>query len=138
VEGEQEETNSAFAKRLITGLAAERYFESVHSTVPEFQGYAMENTTQLGCGYDFRMLKKQDNGFLAVEVKGLREQTGSIALTPREHSAATKLQDRFFLFVVKDFQKTPYHEILPNPLAGRLLFTKTERVSIQISWLARI
>jgi hypothetical protein len=138
VEQEQEDSNSAFAKRLITGLAAERYFESVHSTIPEFSGYAMENTTQLGCGYDFRMLKKQDDGFLAVEVKGLREQTGSIALTPREHSAATKLQDRFFLFVVKDFQKTPYHEIFPNPLAGRLLFTKTERVTVQISWLTRI
>ena len=35
-----------------TGIAAERYFESVHSTLPEFQGHSMENTTQLGCGYD--------------------------------------------------------------------------------------
>lgn len=138
VDAQQEESSSAFAKRLITGLAAERYFESVHATIPEFQGCAMENTTQLGCGYDFRMLKKQDDTFLAVEVKGLREKTGSIALTPREHSAATKLQDRFFLFVVKDFQKIPYHEIFPNPLTGRLRFTKTEQVSIQISWLTRI
>jgi hypothetical protein len=134
----QDESSSAFAKRLITGLAAERYFESVYSAIPEFQGYAMENTTQLGCGYDFRMLKKQDDAFLAIEVKGLRGQAGSIALTPREHSVATKLRDRFFLFVVKNFQKTPYHEVFPNPLAGRLLFTKTERVSIQISWLTRI
>jgi hypothetical protein len=138
VEEGQDESSSGFAKRLITGLAAERYFESVHSTIPEFQGCAMENTTQLGCGYDFKLLKKRDNDFLAVEVKGLREQTGSIALTPREYSAATTLRGRFFLFVVKGFQKTPHHEIFPDPIAGTLRFTRKERVSIQISWLTHV
>src|SRR6266436_9092723 len=33
------EAESLFAKRLITGLAAEHYFESVRPTVPEFKGY---------------------------------------------------------------------------------------------------
>jgi len=134
----QEESGYGFAKRLITGLAAERYFESVHSTIPEFRGRDMENTTQLGCGYDFRMLTKQGDDFLAVEVKGLRAETGGITFTPREHSVAAKFRERFFLFVVKDFQRTPYHEIFPNPLAGRLQFTRTERVLIQVSWLTRV
>src|SRR5580704_14159737 len=35
---EQEETDSSFAKRLITGLAAEQYFAEVHSTLHEFEG----------------------------------------------------------------------------------------------------
>jgi len=34
-----EERTSGFAKRLITGLAAERYFESVHSTLPSSKGF---------------------------------------------------------------------------------------------------
>ena len=33
---EQDESESSFAKRLITGLAAERYFESVQPSLPEF------------------------------------------------------------------------------------------------------
>src|SRR5208337_3053386 len=77
----QEERASGFAKRLITGLAAERYFESVHATVTEFRGCAIENVTQLGCGYDFKLSRNASKEFLAVEVKGLREQTGSISLT---------------------------------------------------------
>jgi len=135
---DEEERPSGFAKRLITGLAAERYFESVHSTLPEFQGLSMENTTQLGCGYDFRLNREGARDFLAVEVKGIREKVGSVSLTPREFEAATELQNNFYLFVVKNFQKEPYHELFLNPIAGKLQFTRTERVLVQVSWLTRI
>jgi hypothetical protein len=133
-----EERTSGFAKRLITGLAAERYFESVHSTLPEFEGLSMENMTQLGCGYDFRLSRQGTRDFLAVEVKGIREKAGSVLLTPKEYEAATELQNNFYLFVVKNFQKEPYHELFLNPIAGKLQFTRTERVLVQVSWLARI
>ncbi|MGP8175470.1 MAG: DUF3883 domain-containing protein [Terracidiphilus sp.] len=135
---EREERASGFANRLITGLAAERYFESVHSTLPEFRGCAIENTTQLGCGYDFKLCREKSKDFLAVEVKGIRQRVGSISLTPREYEVATELRDRFYLFVVKNFQKTPYHELFLNPVAGKLQFTRTERVLIQVSWLTRV
>ena len=135
---DHEKRSSGFAKRLITGLAAERYFESVRSTLPEFHGLEIENTTQLGCGYDFRLSPEKGNSFLAVEVKGLRESAGSVMLTPREYDAAKELQDRFYLFVVKNFQKDPYHELYLNPIAGKLRFTRTERVLIQVSWLTHV
>ena len=54
---QKDDTESFFAKRLITGLAAEQYFESVQPGLSEFNGYVMENTTRLGCGYDFRLRK---------------------------------------------------------------------------------
>ena len=136
--GEGEERASGFAKRLITGLAAEKYFESVHPNLPEFQGLAMENTTQLGCGYDFRLSKQGEKGFLAVEVKGIRERVGSVLLTPREYEAATELRENYYLFVVKNFQKEPYHELFLNPIGGKLQFTRTERVLVQVSWLTRV
>ncbi len=58
--------SGAFAKRLVTGLAAEQYFESVHLALPEFKGYVAENTTRLGCGYDFRLRTEANPNFLAV------------------------------------------------------------------------
>jgi hypothetical protein len=132
-ENDQRE-ESAFAKRLMTGLAAEHYFESVQPTLPEFQGLESENTTRLGCGYD----SARGNKFLAVEVKGLRGLTGSLSLTPREYEVATAMCDRFYLFVVKNFQKSPFHEIFPDPLSSRLGFARIERKVIQVSWLASV
>jgi hypothetical protein len=135
---EREESASGFAKRLITGLAAEHYFESVHPTLPEFQGFELENTTRLGCGYDFRLQDAKCDGFLAIEVKGLRELTGRLSLTPKEYEAAATMRGRFYLFVVKNFKKSPVHEIFPDPLSCRLEFTRSERKVIQVSWLASV
>jgi hypothetical protein len=126
------------AKRLITGLAAERYFESVQPTLPEFKDCVVENTTGLGCGYDFRLRREREEAFLAVEVKGLSARGGSLLLTPKEYDVALKMAGRFFLFVVKNFQEKPFHEIFQDPLAGRLRFKRTERTLVQISWTASV
>jgi Domain of unknown function (DUF3883) len=132
------ERQSNFAQRLITGLAAEQYFESVHPSLSEFRGYAVHNTTRLGCGYDFRFETALNKDFLAVEVKGLKGITGNLSLTPKEHRVATALRDRFFLFVVKNFRESPFHEIFQNPLSSKLRFTKKEKVMVQVSWLANV
>ena len=120
------ESDSFFAKRLITGLAAEQYFEAVQPQLPEFKGYTFQNTTRLGCGYDFRLRNETDENFLAVEVKGLKERRGGLSLTPKEHEVAGAMTDRFYLFVVKNFQESPFHEIYQNPLSGALRFAKKE------------
>jgi hypothetical protein len=138
IKDEKADTESCFAKRLITGLAAEQYFESVHLGLSEFKGYVMENTTRIGCGYDFRLRKETEKDFLAVEVKGLKDKTGSLSLTPKEYDVATAMASRFFLFVVKNFRETPFHEIYSNPLGGQLRFKKKERVTVNISWLASV
>jgi len=136
--GEEDDGESYFARRLITGLAAEQYFVSVQPSLTEFKDYVLENTTRLGCGYDFRLRTEAHEDFLAVEVKGLRERMGSLSLTPKEHAVATTLRDRFFLFVVKNFHESPFHEIYQNPLSGRLQFRKSERVTVHVSWLATV
>lgn len=135
---DQEESESHFAKRLITGLAAEQYFVAVQRSLPEFENYDAEDTTRLGCGYDFRLWTEAREDFLAVEVKGLRERVGSLSLTPKEHAVATALKDRFFLFVVKNFHESPFHEIYQNPLSCKLQFRRSERVIVQTSWLATV
>jgi hypothetical protein len=130
---DKDENESAFARRLITGLAAERYFESVQPKLSEFSNYIVENTTRLGCGYDFRLQSKKDHPFLAVEVKGMMDKADGVSFTPKEHHLAESLTDRFFLFVVKNFRESPFHEIYRNPLAGPLTFEKKKRVVVQIS-----
>jgi len=137
-ESEKPDGESFFAKRLITGLAAEHYFESTYPTLAAFKDFAIENTTRLGCGYDFRLHPKTGRDFLAVEVKGLKERSGSLSLTPKEHEVALVLAARFFLFVVKNFRESPYHEIYPDPLAGALRFSKKERIVVHTSWLANV
>jgi hypothetical protein len=133
-----DESQSSFAQRLITGLAAERYFEAIHAGVPEFKGYTMENTTHFGCGYDFRLRIPGDKDFLAVEVKGLKDLTGSLMMTPKEYDVAAKLRDRFFLFVVRNFRESPSHEIFKNPLSSPLSFRRIERITVQVSWLTTV
>ncbi len=135
---EQEDSESHFAKRLITGLAAEQYFESVQSILPEFEKRTVENTTRLGCGYDFRLHSATSKDFLAVEVKGLKERSGNLSLTPKEHEVAAALKERFFLFVVKNFQESPFHEIFQDPLSCKLKFKKKERVVVHVSWLTSV
>jgi len=91
---EQDEHTSSFAQRLITGIAAEQYFESVHGSLPEFKEYRVENTTRLGCGYDFRLRREPaDEEFPAIEVKGLQDQTGSPAMTSKEYETASILRE---------------------------------------------
>jgi hypothetical protein len=134
----QDSSESYFAKRLITGLAAERYFESIQPSLPEFESYVVENTTRLGCGYDFRLRTEGQEDFVVVEVKGLAERMGNLSLTPKEHEVAAALKDRFFLFLVRNFQESPFHEVFQNPLSGRLCFRKNERVIVHVSWLASV
>lgn len=134
-----EEGASAFAQRLATGLAAEQYFVSVHADIPSFSGLLIENTTRYGCGYDFRFRREPNHQeFLAVEVKGLTGQTGSISMTPKEYETASALRDRFFLFVVRNFRENPFHTMFQNPLETGLLFKKTERTIVHVSWLTSV
>src|ERR1051326_1526429 len=136
--GEKADAEALFAKRLITGLAAERYFETTQPTIPEFRDYTVVNTTRLGCGYDFRLNTAASERFLAVEVKGLKETTGSLSFTPKEYETAASLEDHFFLFIVKNFRETPFHEIYRNPLSGALRFARKERVTVNVSWLTSV
>lgn len=97
IEKKQGEHRS-FAKRLITGQAAEQYFKAKYKGISVFKNFEFEDTTKLGCGFDFRLFSPSI--FYGIEVKGLSEPNGSIALTSKEHSVASILKERFFLFVV--------------------------------------
>lgn len=135
VERKQGEDRS-FAKRLITGQAAEQYFKSKYKEVSLFKDFELEDTTKLGCGFDFRLFSP--SVFYGIEVKGLSEPSGSIALTSKEHSVASILKKRFFLFVVKNFKKNPFHDLYRDPLNGKLDFSRVEQKTVQVSWTTKL
>ena len=87
--------SETFAKRIITGQAAEKFFATNYQTHEVFADCSVEDTTQLGCGFDFRLYPKSGDYF-GVEVKGLSNLKGSILMTPKEHAAADILGQRFF------------------------------------------
>lgn len=131
------QTSDAFAKRLVTGQAAENYFETVYQTVSPFQSCQLVNTTHWGCGFDYKMLTNDDT-FLAVEVKGMASPTGSLQLTSKEYQVAELLRERFFLFVVRNFQEKPFHTIFCDPIRSELRFERREVIAVQVSWTTSI
>ena len=132
----KEGEDRSFAKRLMTGQAAEEYFKAVYKQISPFKNLDLQDTTKMGCGFDFKL--SSPKLFYGVEVKGLSEQSGSIALTSKEHAVASIMTSRFFLFVVKNFRENPFHELYQDPLNGKLIFKKIEQKTIQINWTAKI
>jgi len=114
-----------FAQRLMTGHAAEAYFKFHFSKIQAFSNYQIEDVTSCGCGYDFHLSCRSD--FYCVEVKGLGSNSGSIIMTEKEYAVAGEIRDRYCLFVVRNFQRTPAHTILFDPTASSLLFTPQTR-----------
>lgn len=134
---EGQDKQNTFAKRLITGQAAEQYFIDNYKKIPFFQGAVLEDTTKYGCGFDFKL--NLEGKFFAVEVKGLEKDRGGIGLTNKEYQTAVFLKEDYFIFVVKNFIETPNHKIFKNPIfTDELQFSRQERNIKQINWNATV
>jgi hypothetical protein len=130
---ETEIENSTFAKRMLTGQAAENYFFENYKNIDLFKNGEILNTTKYGCGFDFKL--NFENKYFAIEVKGLEKKEGSVALTNKEYKVAEKLKDNYFIFIVKNFIEKPEHIFFQNPIfSNQILFKKEEREVIQISY----
>jgi hypothetical protein len=130
--------SESVSKRLVTGVSAERFFESEFPSIDEFKGHELTNVTLFGCGFDFRIQPPSRRPFLAAEVKGLYEKAGEIMLTAKERRVAEYLGDRYFLCVVRNFADSPSLSIFRNPLNEGLRFVRRERQQAVETWHARI
>ncbi len=134
----QKQKEETFAKRLITGQAAEQYFKDAYHQIPIFQDRILEDTTKLGCGFDFKLHSNSSDNFFGVEVKGLNSLSGNISLTEKEYSVASYLKQNYFLFIVKNFIEKPTHTYYQNPLENNLKFKKVETQIIRVTYNATI
>jgi hypothetical protein len=125
---------SAFAKRLITGQAAEGFFRANHISQSDLAGGVVIDTTASGCGFDFRINFPDRETFYAVEVKGLFETSGSVMLTEKEHKRADELKRRYFLYVVRNFRDVPFATMWRDPLNSELNWDLVTQQQIITSW----
>ena len=132
------EPAASFAKRLITGKAAEQYFVSHYAEMTEFEGAALTDTTDWGCGFDFKVTPHESSSFFAVEVKGLRGRSGQIQMTDLEFEVADALRERYYLVLVRNFVEAPFHNLISDPTKSALKFTRVERKEIRLSWNTNI
>ena len=128
------DANDSVAKRLITGRAAEEYFKKAYSSIDEFEGYDLLDTTTFACGFDFKLSFVRE--YYCVEVKGLSQASGSVMFTEKEYNVAHELRTKYCLFVVKNFSERPYHQLFFDPLRSRLVFQRNEQFVRQISFSA--
>lgn len=133
---EKKDKSESVAKRLITGRAAEEYFKSNYSDENNFKGYKLTDTTNMACGFDFRL--SLNSSFYCVEVKGLNTDAGSISMTEKEFRVAKELKKKYCLFIVTNFIQKPGHQLFFDPLNSRLNFKKTERKVTQINYLTSL
>jgi hypothetical protein len=131
---EEEAEPSAFAKRLVTGQAAEGYFRTNYETHEALVGGLLVDTTKTGCGFDFRINFSDRAMFYAVEVKGLFDSGGSIMLTEKEHSRAQQLRNRYFLYVVRNFRDIPFASVWRDPLNSQLKWDLVSQQQTINSW----
>jgi len=132
------EDSQSFARRLLTGRAAENYFSQNYQQERHFAGMQAEDVTHTGCGYDFKLHRMDSPASFAVEVKGLATVSGNIILTAKEYDVAQRLHSDYFIYVVKNFNEEPFSHTIRNPLHAALTFKRSLRKIVQISWSATV
>ncbi len=132
------DAGSSFAKRLITGRAAEQYFVTNYKGMTEFSGLEATDTTGWGCGFDFKLVAPGGNSFRAVEVKGLRTKSGQVQMTELEHDMADTLTGRYYLVLVRNFVERPFHTVIRDPTHCGIKFTKVARREVRFTWSASV
>jgi hypothetical protein len=130
--------DSPFARRLITGRAAENFFCANYKTIPEFSGGTLTDTSAWGCGFDFKLSFQESTLYKAVEVKGLRPKNGQIQMTDLEYRVSEILKDRYYLIVVRNFEESPFLTVYKNPLNTSLSFTQQSKVETKLTWTSAI
>ena len=91
---------SRFKQLQETGKEAEFYFMNNYQNIPFFEHSILEDARLWGDGYDFQLQK--DNHYFLAEIKGVREQSGSVRLTQNEFNKAVEFTEDFFLVVVSN------------------------------------
>lgn len=135
--GVMQEDETPFAKRMMTGQAAENFFAQHYREVPRFEPCALERTTAFGCGFDFKLTPPEES-FLGVEVKGIVKRSGKIMLTEKEFKMATHLKRRFYLYVVTDFASAPKPRVIEDPLSAGISFEEKTVNSVRRIWECNI
>lgn len=100
------------AERLLTGRRAEELFLKNCERLLRIPPDQLIDLRNAAAGYDFGV-KTQPSA--AIEVKGLKEKSGSVLFTDKEWSEALSRRDDYRLVVVGNLAATPVFGVWANP-----------------------
>ena len=129
---------SSFAKRLITGQAAERYFIEHHREFRPFAKLHLQDTTRWGCGFDFRLYSEGQKLTTAWKSKACAPPSGAIVMTDKERLVAQDMKMNYFLFVVKNIHESPSAAVYRNPFNSKLRFKAERKLIPRTQWTAAV
>jgi hypothetical protein len=131
VDETSENKDSRFILRAPTGKKAEEYFINYFKKEGKPHKGELVDTRDLGCGYDFEILKGA-NKYL-IEVKGLSKQSGGILLTNKEWETAKSAGNTYYIALVSNLEEQPKVEFIRNPY--EILLPKENIIkTIQVNW----
>ena len=126
------------AERLLTGRRAENLFLSNCESWVGVPRSKVLDRRDSALGFDFAVAGIPER---AIEVKGLKGQSGAILFTDREWSEAKVRQAEYWLVVVGDIATTPIFRLWQNPhglLSARCRYQRsvaavwTSQVALQV------
>lgn len=103
------------AERLLTGRRAEDYFLQYSAPLIGVDRAEILDRRQDAAGYDFGV--RHDPGW-AIEVKGLKNLSGTVQFTDREWAEAAARGARYCVVVVGNLVATPVANVLWDPRAA--------------------
>lgn len=106
---------SKFKKMQSTGLEAEVYFMNNFGQIDALQNAEIEDARLYGDGYDF--FARGEKGEYLIEIKGIRNKSGSIRLTQNEYKKASEFKQSYMLVIVLNLCGIPKFKSIFNPLA---------------------
>jgi len=124
---------SRFKQLQKTGKEAEFYFMSNYRNVDRFADGILEDARLWGDGYDFQI--QTGSTYLLTEVKGVRENHGSIRMTQNEYKKAAEYKSDYILVIVSNLVSTPKLSLVENPVE-QLVLTSREQRSVQVNYFS--
>lgn len=123
----------AYTTRGITGKKAEDEFVWQLKTgkIKFSEEVKIENVTNEGCGYDFKLIGKTATYY--VEVKGMSSVSGGILFTNKEWETARKKGDKYYVAIVSNIEEKPEISLIKNP-AEHINPTRNVFSIIQVNW----
>ena len=114
-----------------TGKEAEMFFINNYSQIEIFRKGQIEDARLFGDGYDFQI--NVNEHFFLAEIKGLRENKGSVRFTKNEFLKANEYRNDYILVVVNGLDQTPRMDVVRSP-AQKIDFSQQTITKQQITF----
>jgi hypothetical protein len=122
------------AERLRTGRLAEEFFLANSEPLCGLPSKTLVDRRQDAAGFDFSVV---DRPQLAIEVKGLKESSGSVLFTDLEWRTACTRGNSYWLVVVGSLAATPKGKLWRDPAKSLTPKSDFRRTTI-VSWKVRL